>query len=318
MTRLEPFLDRRAANLSGGMRQKLALICTLIHLPDVLLLDEPTTGVDPISRQEFWQIIRRVVEERGTHRAAEHVVHGRGGALPPDRAAARGRDRRRRHAGSRPAAGDGAIRATDRRAAAARALQILRRRPDVGATEVFGDEIHFRFDGELRQIESALTGQRHRDSAAGGAGTRSRGRLSAARPAATSPSRRRCTSSGGAGACRGACRSNAANVIRRFGTFTAVDRVDLDGSARGDLRPPRAERRRQDDADQDDVRPARADAPARSDRRGERPDRTRSASWTAIGYMSQRFSLYQDLSVTQNLRLYADLYDVAPRRARRA
>ena len=48
------------------MRQKLALICTLIHLPDVLLLDEPTTGVDPISRQDFWQIIRRVVEERGT------------------------------------------------------------------------------------------------------------------------------------------------------------------------------------------------------------------------------------------------------------
>ena len=65
-TRLEPFLGRRAANLSGGMRQKLALICTLIHLPDVLLLDEPTTGVDPVSRQEFWQIIRRVVEDRGT------------------------------------------------------------------------------------------------------------------------------------------------------------------------------------------------------------------------------------------------------------
>ena len=64
MTRLGPFLERRAGNLSGGMRQKLALICTLIHLPDVILLDEPTTGVDPISRQEFWQIIRRLVQER--------------------------------------------------------------------------------------------------------------------------------------------------------------------------------------------------------------------------------------------------------------
>jgi ABC-type multidrug transport system ATPase subunit len=66
VTRLEPFLDRRAANLSGGMRQKLTLICALIHLPDVLLLDEPTTGVDPISRQEFWQIVQRVVNERQT------------------------------------------------------------------------------------------------------------------------------------------------------------------------------------------------------------------------------------------------------------
>ena len=64
-TRLESFLDRRVAQLSGGMRQKLALICTLIHLPDVLLLDEPTTGVDPISRREFWQIIQRLVAASG-------------------------------------------------------------------------------------------------------------------------------------------------------------------------------------------------------------------------------------------------------------
>lgn len=64
MTRLEPFLGRQARHLSGGMRQKLALICTLIHLPDILLLDEPTTGVDPISRQDFWRIIHHIVQER--------------------------------------------------------------------------------------------------------------------------------------------------------------------------------------------------------------------------------------------------------------
>lgn len=64
MTRLSPFLGRQARHLSGGMRQKLALICTLIHLPDILLLDEPTTGVDPISRQDFWMIIHRLVRER--------------------------------------------------------------------------------------------------------------------------------------------------------------------------------------------------------------------------------------------------------------
>jgi ABC-2 type transport system ATP-binding protein len=54
---LTEFKGRRAANLSGGMQKKLALACTLIHQPDILLLDEPTTGVDPISRREFWDIL---------------------------------------------------------------------------------------------------------------------------------------------------------------------------------------------------------------------------------------------------------------------
>jgi ABC-2 type transport system ATP-binding protein len=54
---LGPFADRRAQNLSGGMKQKLALSCNLIHNPEVLVLDEPTTGVDPLSRRQFWQIL---------------------------------------------------------------------------------------------------------------------------------------------------------------------------------------------------------------------------------------------------------------------
>jgi len=55
--RLFPFQSRLAQHLSGGMKQKLALVCTLIHEPEVLLLDEPTTGVDPVSRQQFWRIL---------------------------------------------------------------------------------------------------------------------------------------------------------------------------------------------------------------------------------------------------------------------
>jgi len=57
---LEPFQDRRAGKLSGGMKQKLALCCALIHKPRILLLDEPTTGVDPVSRKEFWVILQRL------------------------------------------------------------------------------------------------------------------------------------------------------------------------------------------------------------------------------------------------------------------
>lgn len=57
MTRMAPFRDRPAAKLSGGMKQKLALMCTLLHHPEVLLLDEPTNGVDPLSRRDFWNIL---------------------------------------------------------------------------------------------------------------------------------------------------------------------------------------------------------------------------------------------------------------------
>ena len=63
MTRMEPFRSRRAANLSGGMKQKLALMCTLLHHPQVLFLDEPTNGVDPVSRRDFWAILYQLVRD---------------------------------------------------------------------------------------------------------------------------------------------------------------------------------------------------------------------------------------------------------------
>ncbi len=59
-TGLDPFLDRPAGKLSGGMKQKLSLCCALIHDPDLLILDEPTTGVDPLSRRQFWELIGRI------------------------------------------------------------------------------------------------------------------------------------------------------------------------------------------------------------------------------------------------------------------
>lgn len=63
-TGLAPFLARPAGKLSGGMKQKLGLCCALIHDPDLLILDEPTTGVDPLARSQFWDLIARIRNER--------------------------------------------------------------------------------------------------------------------------------------------------------------------------------------------------------------------------------------------------------------
>jgi ABC-2 type transport system ATP-binding protein len=64
MTRLDQFRTRPMKNLSGGMKQKLGLVCTLIHEPDLLIMDEPTTGVDPVSRRDFWAILTEILRER--------------------------------------------------------------------------------------------------------------------------------------------------------------------------------------------------------------------------------------------------------------
>lgn len=66
MTRLDAFRDRPMKNLSGGMKQKLGLVCTLIHQPELVILDEPTTGVDPVSRRDFWAILAELLREQGT------------------------------------------------------------------------------------------------------------------------------------------------------------------------------------------------------------------------------------------------------------
>jgi ABC-2 type transport system ATP-binding protein len=71
---IEPFRKRRAGALSGGMKQKLALSCALIHKPDVLFLDEPTTGVDPVSRKEFWEMLRRLKEQGITILASTPIM----------------------------------------------------------------------------------------------------------------------------------------------------------------------------------------------------------------------------------------------------
>jgi ABC-2 type transport system ATP-binding protein len=160
MTQLTPFRKRLADKLSGGMKQKLALACTLVHEPDVILLDEPTTGVDPVSRREFWKLLSEFLSqgitilmstpyldeaERCTRVALLHDGH----VLAVDEPA-RLRDLMpgrilEMMAGTTPGL-----------------LDIVRRMPGVDDAQVFGERVHVRLgdttDEALKRFVAALQG----------------------------------------------------------------------------------------------------------------------------------------------------------------
>jgi ABC-2 type transport system ATP-binding protein len=140
LLRLAPFRTRLADRLSGGMKQKLALACTLIHTPELLVLDEPTTGVDPVSRRDFWKILARLqregltlllttpyLDEAERCQRVALVDHGRLLSLStPDALRAEASDRILE------------ILAEPKR----RALELLTQRQDVADVEAFGERLH--------------------------------------------------------------------------------------------------------------------------------------------------------------------------------
>nr|ART36524.1 C386 [uncultured bacterium] len=322
MTRLAPFLDRPAGKLSGGMRQKLALICTLIHLPDILLLDEPTTGVDPISRRDFWTIIQDLVATRAVTvllttsymDEAERCTYvglldrGRliGEGTPQDLCAA---------LPGRLVAVSGASPHV--------LLPQLAGWPEIRSTALFGREVHVMLDdgqvdvvgrlhaagmeqAQVQDIPASLEDvfvQRLAHTAPPGDGRAAKPAaalaLAAGNPPDTEPPVRT-----GALTCR-------------FGDFTAVDAVDLAieaGEIFGLLGPNGAGKTTLikmlsglQAATAGRAQVLGIDLAGSGDRRRLR---------ARIGYMSQRFSLYRDLTVGANLELFAGLYGMP--RAQRA
>ena len=163
-SQLEPFRARRAGALSGGMKQKLALCCALVHRPDILILDEPTTGVDAVSRREFWDLLGTLrasgltivvstpyMDEADRCDRVALVQRGRLLAIDTPAAVAHGFDR--------PLV---AVKATDRY----RALQLLRALPTARSVYPFGETLHFtdaragaRAADVARELESHLAAQ---------------------------------------------------------------------------------------------------------------------------------------------------------------
>jgi ABC-2 type transport system ATP-binding protein len=154
LVRLEPFRKRLADHLSGGMKQKLALACTLIHTPRLLVLDEPTTGVDPVSRRDFWQLLGRLRREGLTlvlttpyldeaERCQRVALMHRGSLLAVDEPE-----------GLRRSIPGRVVEMVARpRAAAARRL---RQHPAVTQVETFGERLHVVTEAASREEAEAL------------------------------------------------------------------------------------------------------------------------------------------------------------------
>jgi ABC-2 type transport system ATP-binding protein len=144
LTGLVRFRDRLAQQLSGGMKQKLALACTLVHEPALILLDEPTTGVDPVSRREFWKLLAEFLSRGVTivmatpyldeaERCSRVALLHEGRLLALDRP-----DTLRNQLPGRVAE----VIARDKR----RAAELLERTPGVLGVQMFGERAHVRFD----------------------------------------------------------------------------------------------------------------------------------------------------------------------------
>jgi ABC-2 type transport system ATP-binding protein len=155
MTQLTPFRGRRADRLSGGMKQKLALACTLVHEPQVLLLDEPTTGVDPVSRREFWKLLSEFLADGLTivmatpyldeaERCARVVLLHDGAVLAADRPA----DLQGRFSGQLLEVAAGTARPP---------IELLSSVKGVADVQSFGDRAHVRLsDGSAEAAASAI------------------------------------------------------------------------------------------------------------------------------------------------------------------
>jgi ABC-2 type transport system ATP-binding protein len=177
MTQLAPFRSRLADRLSGGMKQKLALACTLIHQPALIVLDEPTTGVDPMSRREFWKLLSEFLSQGITIVMATPYLDeaercGRVALLHEGRLLALDRPEVLR---TTLAGALYEVIASDHR----RAPAILRAVPGISDVQMFGERAHVRLDTPSRDDEAAAEGL---SLALTGAGLR----VTSVRPIATS------------------------------------------------------------------------------------------------------------------------------------
>jgi ABC-2 type transport system ATP-binding protein len=329
MTALGPFTTRLAGRLSGGMKQKLGLACTLVRAPELLVLDEPTVGVDPLSRRELWQIIHQLVDEQGLTvllstayldeaERCDHVIvlhegkvlvqgppeevseHAAGLAFmadPPAGRTARGLQARLL---DDPAVVDavpegGRVRFVLRAATGGQGPSAVRHGPLIG---VAIEAVPARFeDGFMVLLRQRV------------------GDLGTGRPIARPSSRTSTPVNQRHQLLDHEVVVEVNDLVRRFGAFTAVDHVSFDvrrGEIFGLLGPNGAGKTTTFRmlcgllaATSGNLRVAGVDV-----------RQTRASARQRIGYVAQKFSLYGQLSVTENLEFFASAYGLRGKRKR--
>jgi ABC-2 type transport system ATP-binding protein len=310
MAGLQRFLARPAGQLSGGMRKKLSLCANLIHAPPLLLLDELSLGVDPLSRRELWQLLRGYREQGSTAvvstpymdeaEQCDRLAFLNEGQLLAVDSAARLRSRVHGRIYELRTAHTEAARAALRDDPTVANVQSLARRVRIQLTEGSdfppGKLAELRRLGELKAVAPELE---EAFIALSGTGHAPRASIASPGPSATG----------------GEVRAQEVSV--RFGAFTAVDRVTISvpaGEVIGWLGPNGAGKTTLIRVFCGLLEPSEGQAFVAGIRVGTQ----RQALRQRIGYMSQRFSLYPDLTVAENLHFFAGAYGLRGGERRRA
>jgi ABC-2 type transport system ATP-binding protein len=318
MTALGPFTRRLAGQLSGGMKQKLGLACTLVRSPELLLLDEPTVGVDPLSRRELWDIIRGLVRDQGVPvllstsyldeaERCEHVVVLREGKVlaqgPPKDVTALAEGR--------------TFMATPPKGESARVAQtgllddpaVVDASPEAGQVRIVRQTDQP--DGALARLKLEPTPARFED----GFMVLLQRAVAAADDQAQKPPAAPVVAKDAAKPTDHEAMVEVRDLVRRFGAFVAVDKVSFEvrrGEIFGLLGPNGAGKTTTFrmlcgllSATSGTLKVAGADL-----RRGAASARQK------IGYVAQKFSLYAQLSVSENLDFFASAYGLRGARRR--
>ncbi len=319
--RLEEARHRRAEHLSGGMKKKLALACTLIHEPQVLFLDEPTTGVDPVSRQDFWKLLYEFLAEGITifvttpymdeaERCHRVALMRRGEIVAMDRPEVLKQ--------MVPGIAMDIIARPQ-----VRAVAHLRDMPDVTQVQVFGERLHIlvrdglsaaeeiprRLERKGVTVAQVEVTQPSLEDVFIAAIEDLRAAEDRKRPPIPLPEvEAQIVAEGEEGIA-----VRVDRLTKRFGHIVAVDNVSFTvrkGEIFGFLGPNGSGKTTT-------IRMLCGLLPPTSGRAtvaGFDVVRERSRMKPYIGYMSQKFSLYQDLTVEENIRFYGDVYDLPPQR----